>query len=227
MVTSVPTQIRATGLTNGTTYYFSVSATNIIGTGSATNYANCFVTLPVPATAPSVPTNITASENTTQTVTVSFSPPVSDGGAPITSYRVVLGGNSYSGTSTLRSASFSGLTKGSSYNYTVSATNSVGTTTSGTQTIRVRSVPESTVTGVQRDGGTSGNYAVKISFRVDWDGGSTITQYKVTDSAGGTATGTGSPIRLTGQRFGVSTSYSAVLTNASGVGYSAYYAFTY
>src|SRR5207253_3333275 len=48
--------------------------------------AGCNTPLPTP-TAPSAPTNVTATAGNAQ-ATVSFSPPASDGGSAITSYRV-------------------------------------------------------------------------------------------------------------------------------------------
>jgi hypothetical protein len=122
MATGAASPLTVTGLTNGTAYTFTVTATNAAGT-SAPSAASNSVT-PV-ATAPGAPTGVTATFGDAKAV-VSFTPPP-DGGSPITSYTVtsVPGGITASGTRS--PITVTGLTNGTAYTFTVTATNAVGT----------------------------------------------------------------------------------------------------
>jgi Fibronectin type III domain len=77
--------ITVTGLTNGDTYTFTVTATNAIGTGPASAASNPVV--PEAPTVPGAPIIGTATAADT-TATVTFSPPPFNGGSAITSYTV-------------------------------------------------------------------------------------------------------------------------------------------
>jgi probable HAF family extracellular repeat protein len=80
-----------------------------------------------PITAPSAPTGVTAAKGNAQ-ATISWTPPA-DGGSPITSYTVTSspGGLTTTVDGTTTSAVVTGLTNGTSYTFTVTATNGVGT----------------------------------------------------------------------------------------------------
>ena len=78
--------LTVTGLTDGTSYTFTVTATNSVGTGPASGASNSVVP-GAPATVPGAPTGVSAVAGNTQ-ATVSFSAPASNGGSAITSYTV-------------------------------------------------------------------------------------------------------------------------------------------
>lgn len=116
-----------TGLTNGTSYIFTVQAVNAIGTSTASAASNA-VTPNSGPTVPGAPTIGTATAGDTE-VSVAFSAPASDGNSTITSYLVTAspGGSTQSGVSS--PISMTGLTNGTAYTFTVQAVNAVGTST--------------------------------------------------------------------------------------------------
>jgi hypothetical protein len=123
-----------TGVSNGQSYYYIVSAVNSVGQGPPSNGATATPSGPA-TTIPSAPQNLGAFAGNGQ-VSLSWSAPSSDGGATIASYRVFRGTNSSntlivtSGGCANLGATFSctdtGLSNGQSYYYIVSAVNSVG-----------------------------------------------------------------------------------------------------
>ena len=118
--------ITVTGLTNGTAYTFTVKATNSVGTGSASSASSSVI----PVTVPGAPTAASGVSGNTQAV-VSFTAPVSNGGASITSYTVTAtpsdGGAAVTATGSTSPITVTGLTNWTAYTFTVTATTSVGT----------------------------------------------------------------------------------------------------
>ena len=115
------------GLTNGTLYSFTVTATNGVGTGPASSPASATPTAPPPPpTVPGAPTGLTATAGNGQ-VALAWTAPASNGGSSISGYTVTAS----PGTGTCSSASLGctviGLTNGTLYSFTVTATNGVGT----------------------------------------------------------------------------------------------------
>jgi hypothetical protein len=109
------------GLTDGTSYTFTVTAANDVGAGSPSAPSNAVV----PAGPPAAPTGVRAVAGNRR-VTVTFAAPT-DNGSPITSYTATAspGGAHASGAeSPLRVL---GLTNGRHYTFRVTATNAVGT----------------------------------------------------------------------------------------------------
>lgn len=128
LVTGTTAVVR--GLTNGTTYYFTVTA--VTTTGSSTNTPEVWA---IPGgTAPGAPTSVSAIAGDAS-ATVSWSPPTNQGGSMITGYKVTAtdstqsskGGQSCTWITGPLSCVVSGLTNGDSYTFTVTATNTVGT----------------------------------------------------------------------------------------------------
>jgi hypothetical protein len=123
---STATTQTVTGLTNGTTYTFKVAAVNGVGT-SGTSPASNAVT---PATVPGQPTIKTAVPGN-GTVTLSWTPPTSNGGSPITKYVVIVSIDGVSQgwhnfNSTASTQVVSGLSNGTTYTFQVMAQNAIG-----------------------------------------------------------------------------------------------------
>ena len=123
------TSATITGLTNGTSYTFTVTATNAVGTGPASASSNAVT--PTAPTAPGTPTGVTATAGN-GSATVSWTAP-SNGGSAITSYTVTpyLSGvaqtpTTVTGTPPLTTTTVTGLTNGQAYTFTVTATNAIG-----------------------------------------------------------------------------------------------------
>ncbi len=114
------TSVLVTGLTDGQAYTFTVAATNSIGTGAASS-ASSPVTPAAAVTAPGAPTAVGAVPGDGQ-ATVSWTAP-SNGGSPITSYTVTSSPGTIVMTSSTTSALVTGLTDGTAYTFTVTATN--------------------------------------------------------------------------------------------------------
>jgi hypothetical protein len=124
--TSATSPISVTGLAANTSYTFSVFATNGAGTGPSSGSSNSITT----ANVPGAPTIGTATATDATTATVAYTAPASDGGSTITTYTAtsspggVTGTLSQAGSGTV---TVSGLTGGTSYTFTVTATNAIGT----------------------------------------------------------------------------------------------------
>ncbi|HXC75648.1 MAG TPA: GH25 family lysozyme [Candidatus Acidoferrum sp.] len=132
--TTIPTDSNATGFTvnsllSGTTYTFKVAAINSIGTGSASAASNAVT--PSAASVPGPPTAAVATAGNAR-VSLTWTAPASDGGSAITSYRVTpfIGATAQTAIPTGTpgtSFTVSGLTNGTTYTFTIAATNVVGT----------------------------------------------------------------------------------------------------
>lgn len=197
----VPTSAEFGGLTNGTAYTFTVSASNGAGTGP-----NSTASAPVtPRRTPGAPTGVQAVAGEGR-ATVSWTSP-SDGGSPITGYRVVpirdgeaqpavLVGASTSGVVPL-TATITGLTNGSSYTFTVAATNAAGTGAASDPS--AATVPQAaTVPGAPNGvAAVAGDGAATVTWSSpSADGGRPIVQYVVVPTSGGRA---GTPLAVTTQ----------------------------
>jgi HD-GYP domain-containing protein (c-di-GMP phosphodiesterase class II) len=174
------------GLTNGTAYTFTVAAITSAGTGSPSG-ASAPVT---PAGPPAAPTAISGLSGNAQ-VALSWIAPTVTGGDPITGYIVTpyIGATAQTAStfaSTLTTETVSGLTNGTAYTFTVSATTNAGTSSPSTASPPVTPATAPSVpTGVS---GLSGNAQVSLSWTAPTvTGGDPITGYTVTPYIGATA----------------------------------------
>jgi hypothetical protein len=136
----------------GSTVKCRVTATNTAGSSNATSAA----TAAIAAGAPQAPTGVTAVAGNTQ-ATVSFSAPAITGGSPITGYTVTSSPGGFTSSGVSLSQTVTGLTNGTSYTFTVTATNAIGTGPAGGPSNPV--VPSFTVEYlVVAGGGGGGTY---------------------------------------------------------------------
>ncbi len=119
------TSCTVTGLTNGSTYTFKVSAKNANGTGADSAASNAVT--PAAPPVPSAPLNPTATAGNAQ-ATVSWSAPAS--GSPFTLYTVTAVEDPTKSCTAMppaTSCTITGLTNGTPYTFTVTASNASGT----------------------------------------------------------------------------------------------------
>ncbi len=165
-----------TGLTNGTTYYYKVSAENSAGEGVLSNE----VSIMTPAQ-PLSPSNLIATAGIAQ-VTLNWQAPSSDGGSSIVNYKIyrgaVSGGETLSATiGNILNYSDLSLNNGTAYYYKISAVNGVGesalSSEVSTTTFDVPGMPLN-VNAVRSNNQAVINWSPPVS-----NGGSPITNYKI------------------------------------------------
>ncbi len=117
------TNFTDTGLTNGTTYFYVVTAVN--STGESANSVQASATPVAPTQAPAAPTGLTATAGTAQ---VSLTWTASSGATSYNVKRGTTSGGPYTQVSSVTVPSFldTGLTNGTTYFYVVCAVNSIG-----------------------------------------------------------------------------------------------------
>jgi hypothetical protein len=126
----------------GNTIRCVVKATNIIAPSGVT--ANSNSTASVAAIAPGAPTIGTATQTGSSTATVVYTAPASNGGATITSYTAtsspsgITGTLSQAGSGTI---TVSGLAGATAYTFTVTATNSAGTSAASAASNSITTLP--------------------------------------------------------------------------------------
>ncbi|MBS3816850.1 MAG: PQQ-binding-like beta-propeller repeat protein [Candidatus Thermoplasmatota archaeon] len=168
-----------TGLTNGETYYYQVSAVNGEGEGNRSTEVSATPTSDI--TTPSAPQNLDGEPGDGQ-VSLTWDAPSSNGGSSITDYKVYWGTSSgqYDDNETIgnqTSYTVTGLTNGDEYYFAVSAINSGG---EGDKSDEVSTTPQSEqqspgyLTGEVKDSNTFGNVS-GATVEVNETGDSTTT----------------------------------------------------
>jgi titin len=202
-----------TGLTNGTTYTFSVEAENSFGAGLRSYGATA-----TPTALPSEPTSFAAAPGDGQ-VTLSWQPPVSAGAGPVTGYRATIGQLLAGCTTSGLSCTVTGLTNGTFYLFEVHAVNDSGegAPASVSATPGAPPGPPLNVAGVAGNGRATVSWSPPAS-----DGGRAITGYTakaVEDAARScSVTGSGRSCLILGLANGTPYTFVVSAVNDRGTG---------
>ncbi|MEO5715386.1 MAG: YDG domain-containing protein [Luteolibacter sp.] len=209
-----------TSLTGGTQYFYRIYTYD-----KAYNYSaavNVSGTPTSPATAPGAPTIGTASvAGVSGSASVAFTAPVSNGGATISSYIATSSPGNITGTLVQAGSGtipVSGLTNGTAYTFTVTATNSVGTSAASGASSSV--TPYTTPGAPTINSITPGDSQLSVAFTAGTTGGSAITDYKYSLNGAPfiSAATTSSPFIITGLTNGTTYSVQIRAVNAAGDG---------
>ncbi|HUR67768.1 MAG TPA: fibronectin type III domain-containing protein [Candidatus Thermoplasmatota archaeon] len=191
-------------VTNGNTYFYNVTAVNANGQGASSSEASA-----TPATIPNPPATFTATAGTS--VSLSWTAG-STGGSAITAYQVLRSTSSGAETTlatigTNTSYTDANVALGTTYYYTIKATNALGTSN---PSVERSATPSSTPSAPQSASATRGNGSVALSWSAPSStGGSAITAYTIYRS---TSAGTETFLAT----IGTNTSYSdATVSNGN------------
>ena len=205
---------------NGVQYQCSVAAKNAMGNGTHSSAQT-------PETIPGAPTNLSlTSDAAAATITGTFTAPSNNGGSPITNYYMLCtdtlnGWTTASWGSPITVPTYYGVT---TYSCVVQATNAYGyglNSTASLITVQAVSPRPPTITSL-----TSTFTSITANFTAPGNnGGSPITGYLLTcantsSGVSSTATGTTSPITLSGLTSGAPYSCTEQAQNAVGYGSS-------
>lgn len=200
-------------LTNGTGYQIRIRAVNAVGTGAVATAASA-----TPRTVPGAPTVGVVTPGAGQ-LSVAFTAPTSDGGAPITNYEWSVDGTTWTTPSPASTASplvATGLTNGTPYTIRLRAVNAAG---HGPAASGAPAAPGGAAAAPVIAGVTPGDGQLVVAFTAPNDGGSAIQDYEVSTNGGGawTALGaTASPVTLGSLTNG--TTYQVALRAVNGFG---------
>ncbi|MBU6212862.1 MAG: fibronectin type III domain-containing protein [Actinomycetales bacterium] len=179
--TSTSMSCSITGLTNGITYTVTVTAANEVGASPA-----AAPVASMPATLPTPPMNVKVTVGNAQ-VAVAWDSPTDSGGLPITAYTATAtpGGASCTATGQ-NTCTIVGLTNGTAYTITVTASNSLGASQpslSAMGTPVSPAKPPAAPGGLKLTNTAAGQ--VKLAYAAAVANGAAITRYEVRTSTDG------------------------------------------
>ena len=211
------------GLTNGTTYYFWVTAVNQVGESQPSGGVPA-----TPVTVPEAPAGLTAAPGDRQ-VSLKWNPPASDGGSPVTGYDLYVGTTAhFDGKAPLaevtgRAVIVTGLANGTTYYFRVTAVSKVG---QGPPSNEVPAVPLTVPGAPTRLTATPGNSKATLAWTAPVSGGAPIKGYIIyqgtsPDGESGTPVNgslvTGTSATVTGLTNGTTYFFKVVAINAAGL----------
>ena len=156
--TGASSPITVSGLASSTSYTFTVTATNARGTGAASAASNSITATTVPQ-APTIGTATDGGTGTTATVAYTAG---ANGGAAVSTFTATSSPGSLTGTGA-SPITVSGLTTGTAYTFTVTATNSNGTSAASAASNSVTPASPSSYESIATINPTSGATTVTFS----------------------------------------------------------------
>ena len=162
------------GLTNGTAYTFTVVANYTGNNASASSDTSSVVT---PASPPSSPRSVSA-ESGSGNATITWQEPEDNGGSPLTGYKVTSSPGALTCNTESLSCTIEGLTNGTGYTFTVTASNAIGESAQSTASnevtpLAVPDAPENFSTTSTSSG------EVQATWTTPNNGGTDIVGYEI------------------------------------------------
>ncbi|WP_263457803.1 fibronectin type III domain-containing protein [Nocardioides ochotonae] len=205
-----------TGLTNGAAYTFTVTATNAVGGSLPSTPSNEVTPAGIPTTV-AKPTAVRGDRS----ATVSWNPATGNG-SPITGYTVLATPGAHTKTvdASSRATTITGLTNGTAYTFTVTATNAIGDSIPSAVSNEV--TPAGVPTTVAKPTAVRGDRSATVSWDPAGANGSPVTGYTVTALTAGkpdrtvSVDGSTTTTVLTGLTNGAAYTFTVTATNAVG-----------
>ncbi|MFZ9393042.1 MAG: fibronectin type III domain-containing protein [Ilumatobacteraceae bacterium] len=207
---SIAGPLRLTGLSNGTTYPVRIRAINVRGQG-----ADSATVSALPATTPDAPA-VTSVTSGNGNLMVAFTPPASNGGAPVLGYQYSLDGgdNWAAAVSTVSPMEINNVTVGTEYDVAIRAVNLRGAGTASNAATKRATAPPAppTITSVQ-----TGNGEIVVRYAPPSDtGGDALQDFFYSLDGGVTWSNTATAQSLAFPRGGMrgAPDFAAAMTSA-------------